>query len=182
MIELSLHILDIIQNSIVAGAKNIHLSIIEDLTDDLLLIEIKDDGTGMDNNEIQKALDPYFTSRTTRKVGLGLPLFKMAAEQCKGSLSIKSGIGKGTTVTASFSHSNIDRQPMGDISGVLCILIGSNPETDFTYEHKTNIGKYKFETGEIRKVLEGMPLNDPKVIKFLKEMIFENIKEIKILP
>ena len=180
MTELSLHILDIIENSVSAGAKNIKLSINEDLTQDLYSIEITDNGKGMNKEEIQNSADPFFTSRTTRKVGLGLPLFKLAAEQSNGSLNIESQPGKGTSVKAVFELSHIDRQPLGDIAGVICMIIKSYPGIDLIYEHKTNYGKYKIDTVEIRKIIEDMPLNDIKIIRFLKEMIIENLVDIKI--
>lgn len=180
MTELSLHILDIIQNSLVAGARMIHLTIIEDLTNDFYSIEIADNGKGMDQNEVKQSEDPYYTSRTTRNVGLGLPLFKQAAQQCNGSFSIQSELGSGSRVMAIFSHQHIDRQPLGDIAGVICLLISSNPNVEFIYEHLTNFGKYTFDTREVREILEKIPFNDPKINKFLKSMILENLKEIKI--
>ena len=180
MTELSLHILDLIQNSIAAGAGMIHLTIIEDVSNDFLSIEIVDDGKGMDPKELKKSEDPFYTSRNTRKVGLGIPLFKQAAELCNGSFSIQSEIGIGTRVSASFSYSHVDRQPMGDITGVIGLLTNANPGLNIKYEHITNAGKYVFDTREVKEILEGMPLNDPNVTKFLKEMIFENLKKINV--
>lgn len=180
MTELSLHILDIIQNSIGAGATMIHLTVIEDITNNFLSIEIVDDGKGMDPKEIKQAEDPFYTSRTTRKVGLGIPLFKQAAVQCNGRFSIQSEIGLGTRISAIFTHAHVDRQPLGDITGVICILTNANPDLDIKYEHITNTGKYVFDTREVKQILEGMPLNDPNVTKFLKDMIFENLKKINI--
>lgn len=180
MTELSLHILDIIQNSIVAGARIVHLTIIEDLGNNFLSIEILDDGKGMDNDELEKADDPYFTSRTTRKVGLGVSLFKHAAHQCNGTFSLQSEVGIGTRVSATFSYNHLDRQPLGDIAGVICLMTNANPGIDFIYEHLTNNGKYIFDTREVKEIMEGIPLNDPKVTKFIKEMIYDNLKKINI--
>ncbi len=180
MTELSLHILDIIENSVAAGAKKISLCITEDITKDLYSIEITDNGKGMSKEEMEKSTDPFFTSRTTRKVGLGLPLFKQAAEQCNGTFDIQSEPGEGTRVEATFSYNHIDRQPLGDIAGVICILIRSNPEINFIYEHKTNSGTYKIDTVELRNILENVPLTDIKITRFIREMIVENLSDIKI--
>jgi anti-sigma regulatory factor (Ser/Thr protein kinase) len=181
MTELSLHILDIVQNSIVAGATLIEIKITEDLRTDKLIIEISDNGKGMDENATKRAVDPYATSRTTRKVGLGLPLFKLAAEQCNGMLQIESKPGVGTKVTTTMQLNHIDRQPMGDISGVITLLVSANPAIDFVYEHITNKGEYVFETKAIKKELDDVPITNREVIKFICEMIQENLKEINIL-
>jgi len=178
MKDLSLHILDIAQNSISAGAANISIRIDENVAKDTFSIEIEDDGCGMDEQTVQKVTDPYFTSRTTRKVGLGLPLFKQNAEMSGGSFIIESQPGKGTIVRAVFGHSHFDRPPLGDIAGVVMILVGSNPQLDFIYLHKTGKGEYEFDTRQIKEILEDMPLNNPAVIRQLKEMIIENLKDL----
>ena len=115
MRELSLHILDIAQNSIKAEAECLRIAVIEDLINDKLTIKIKDDGTGMDADTVKKVVDPFYTTRTTRKVGLGIPLFKLSAEQCGGYFEIKSQLGIGTEITAVFKHSHIDRVPLGNM-------------------------------------------------------------------
>jgi len=148
MEDLSLHILDIAENSISASAKRIEIRIDEDEAKDLLTIEIKDDGKGMDEQTLQKALDPFFTTRTTRKVGLGLSLLAQAARETDGNLVLDSRNGQGTTVKATFRFSHPDRKPMGDIDETLRTLVAGYPGIDFLYEHKRNDSIYRFDTRE----------------------------------
>ena len=148
MEDLSLHILDIAENSISASAKRIEIRIDEDQAQDLLIIEIKDDGKGMDEQALQKVLDPFFTTRKTRKVGLGLSLLAQAARQSNGRIEINSGPGKGTTVKAVFRFSHLDRKPMGDIYETIRTLVAGNPGVNFLYEHKRNGSVYCFDTRE----------------------------------
>jgi signal transduction histidine kinase len=148
MEDLSLHILDIAENSISGSAKRIEIRIEEDPGSDMLTIEIKDDGKGMDEQTLQKAIDPFFTTRTTRRVGLGLPLLAQAARQTDGKIELDSKPGHGTTVKATFSLSHLDRQPMGDIQETIRTLVAGHPEIDFLYEHKTNDSIYRFDTRE----------------------------------
>jgi len=178
MKELSLHILDIVQNSIVAGAKHVHIGIAEDSERDTLSITIGDDGRGMPAEVVQKVLDPYTTSRTTRKVGLGLPLLNDACRSTGGKLHIESAEGKGTTVLATLGLSHIDRQPIGDIAGVVVMLIAANPEIRFTYNHQRGANRFDLDTNEVKEVLDGIPLNSPQVAKMLREMINLNLDEL----
>lgn len=178
MKDLSLHILDIVQNSIVAGANLIQVEIVEDKQQNTFTITISDNGSGMDKETLEKVTDPYFTSRTTRKVGLGLPLFKQNAERTGGHFQLESEPGKGTKVTAVFVHDNLDRPVLGDIAGVMVILAQANPFLDFVYSHQTGNGKYIFDTCEVKEMLEDMPISNPQMSKILKEMIQENLKEI----
>ena len=175
MQTLSDHILDIAQNSIRAQASRVEIDLQENATEDSLVITIKDNGCGMDEATVVKVTDPFFTSRTVRKVGLGIPLFKQNAEATGGTLKIKSKPGKGTTIEANFGLSHWDRPPMGDIAGSIVILVSANPEI---YRHSTEKGKYTFDTNEVKEILEGVPLNDPEIVMALKQMIRENIKEI----
>ena len=179
MKDISLHILDIAQNSVSAGAKNILISIDENISEDTFTIEIDDDGSGMSEEVVAKVSDPYFTSRTTRHVGLGIPLFKQNALMSGGSFHIKSTVGKGTIVTAVFTHSHLDRPPLGDMPGVIMMLCASNLTIDFVYTHRVNKKVYVFDTKEVNEILEGMPINDPAVLRELKQMIRENLKELK---
>ena len=151
MEDLSLHILDIAENSISASAKRIEIRICEDQAEDLLTIEIKDDGRGMDEQALQKALDPFFTTRTTRKVGLGLSLLAQAARQSDGRIELSSGPDKGTVVKAVFRFSHIDRKPIGDIYETIRTLVAGHPGVDFLYEHKKNGSVYCFDTRETGK-------------------------------
>jgi hypothetical protein len=178
MTELSLHILDIVQNSISAKADTVTISISEEIQTNKLTIEITDNGTGMTPETAQKALDPYFTSRTTRKVGMGLPLLKQAAEQCNGTLTITSEINKGTTIHSSFELNHFDRQPLGDIAGVLTILMISNPKLHLIYNHSTNQGTYTFDSNEIYEILEDISVANPKVKKYICEIINNNLTNL----
>ena len=178
MVELSLHILDIAQNSIVAGAKMLGITIVEDIESDLLSIEISDDGRGMKPEVLAGVIDPYTTSRTTRKVGLGLPLLNDACKSTGGRLTIESELGKGTTVVATLGLSHIDRQPLGDIAGVLVLLITANPLIRFIYTHKRNGNAYEIDTLDVIEILDGIPINSPQVGKMLKEMINSNLDEL----
>jgi len=148
MEDLSLHILDVAENSISGSAKRIEIRINEDQEKDVLTIEIKDDGKGMDEQMRRKALDPFFTTRTTRRVGLGLPLLAQAARETGGTIELDSKPGRGTTVKATFCYSHPDRKPMGDIHETIRTLVVGHPEIDFLYEHKKNGSVYRFDTRE----------------------------------
>jgi anti-sigma regulatory factor (Ser/Thr protein kinase) len=180
MTELALHIMDIMQNSIMANANRIELRIYENLSEDMLLIEIIDNGYGMDSTAINMSIDPFFTTRTTRKVGMGLPLFKQAAEQCQGSFHIESEPGVGTRLVVTMKRSHVDRQPMGDLPGVMSLIVASNPDIDFVYKHTTEEGEFIFDTKKIKQILEDISITDPKVLRFIREMIRENLAEISM--
>lgn len=155
MEDLSLHILDIVENSIEAKASRVEIKVIEDMRKDLLTIEIKDNGQGMDEKTLKRVFDPFYTTRTARKVGLGLALFVQATRESGGDIEIKSKIGKGTRVKATFQYSHIDRKPLGDIEKTLTTLIAGNPEVDFVYEHQRGNQKFCLDTKEM-KVKTGM--------------------------
>ena len=180
MKDISLHILDIIQNSIVAGATVVEISINEYGENDRLTLEIMDNGTGMSQDMVGKVTDPYTTSRTTRKVGLGIPLLKQNAERSGGSLKIESELGKGTRLVANFIQSNIDCLPLGDIASVIALTVSGNPSVDFVYNHKKNGNLYTFNTVEIKEILSDISISDPSVSKYLREMIQTNLEEIQI--
>ncbi len=179
MEDLSLHILDIAENSIRAGANKIQIKIIEDIKKNLLLIEIADNGRGMDEDAIKIAFDPFFTTKTTRRVGLGVPLLAQAARESNGNISIVSKKGTGTTITADFQHNHIDRKPLGDIEKTLIVLIASSPGVDFVFEHRRNEHTYRLDTAEIKRHLEGIPINSPKAIKFIKDGISKWLNDTK---
>ena len=178
MNTLSLNILDIVQNSIRAEAGIITIEIRESESDDRYLITITDNGNGIPPDILENVTDPFVTTRTRRRMGLGLPLLKHHAELTGGGLKITSESGKGTEVEALFSNNHIDRQPMGDISGVLLILIAANPEINFIYSHCTDSGEYLFNTSEVKAYLEADTLNDRALLADIKIMINENLKEI----
>ena len=154
MEDLSLHILDIVENSIGAKASRIEIKVVEDIRKDLLTIEIKDNGQGIDEKTVEKVLDPFFTTRTTRKVGLGLPLLSQAARESGGDLQIESKVGRGTRVKATFGYSHIDRKPLGNMEATLTTLIAGNPNIDFIYKHKKDGLEYRLDTKEIRARIE----------------------------
>lgn len=179
MKELSLHIMDLVQNAISAKASRIEISIMESPDTDSLEIDITDNGTGMPEDVLRKVTDPFFTSRTTRNVGLGIPLFKQHAEQCNGKLEITSHEGIGTKLRSSMQLGHIDRQPMGDIAGVLVLLLSANPDIRFIYSHQTKSGKYVLDTAEIKNILGTSSVNQPDILHFIKDMIRENLADIK---
>lgn len=178
MKDISLHIIDIFQNSVQAKAKNIELNIVEDSAKDFLKIEIKDDGIGMTEEMRLKVVDPFFTTRTTRKVGLGIPLLKQNAELTGGFLKISSQIGKGTTLLVEFKHSHIDRQPIGDLAGAVVLTATSYPSIRFVYNHTVDARNYHFDTNEVNEILDGISIQSPEIVLMLKEMIASNLEEI----
>ena len=167
MRELSLNILDIAQNSLSAGAGLVTLTVDEDSGADSLTLRVEDDGRGMDADTLQRVRDPFYTTRTTRKVGMGIPLFRMAAEVTGGSLDIVSEPGKGTAVTASFSLSHIDRMPLGDMAGTVTALIRLNPGVDFVYRHTVDGRSFEMDTRELRAQLGDVPLSEPDVMEWI---------------
>ncbi|MFZ5965945.1 MAG: ATP-binding protein [Bacillota bacterium] len=179
MNELSLHILDIVQNSISANATWIEITITEDEEKDLLLICIEDNGKGMTIDFLNKVTDPFVTSRNTRKVGLGISLFKAAAEQCDGSFNIESQLGQGTKVTAKFKRSHIDRAPLGNIADTMITIIMSNAAIDYKYSHTYNDKVFVFNTQEIRNILGDVPLDNLDVIDWIKNHFQEGIHDLK---
>jgi hypothetical protein len=179
MKDLALHILDILQNSVTAGATLVKLQIDEVPEKNQYLVKFSDNGKGMDAEMVQHVTDPFFTTRTTRKVGLGLPLLKQNAERTGGSMTIHSEPGKGTEVEVIFGFSNIDRLPTGDIAGTLALTVSSYPAIEFIYTHHTPEGTFIFDTLEIKESLGDLPINNPLVIAFMKDLISDNLKEIK---
>ncbi len=179
MQDLSLHILDIVENSLTAGASRIEIRIIEDLKKDRMTLEIVDDGCGMDEKMAARVLDPFFTTKNTRRVGLGLPFLKEACRESNGELSLDSRPGKGTTVRASFQHSHIDRKPLGDIGETLVTLIAGHPEVDLLYEHRKNVASFVLDTREIKQGLGSVPLNTSQVLSALRGHIRAGLQELE---
>lgn len=173
MRELSLNILDIAQNSIAAGAALVTIEVAEDSAADLLTIRIEDDGRGMTAEQVAQVSDPFYTTRTTRKVGMGIPLFRMAAEQAGGSLTIASEPGKGTCVRAAFILSSIDRMPLGDMVGTISALIRLNAHMDFLYIRRRDDRMEELDTRQLRQVLEGVPLDTPEVMQWVEGALQE---------
>ena len=178
MNEISLHILDILQNSIHAGASLITVIIRYDQAAGTLSISIEDDGCGMDEAYLEKVTNPFVTGRTTRRVGLGIPLFKAGAEGCGGSFEIKSQKGRGTLVSAVFITGNIDCPPLGNMTDTLVSQVISHQNVDFIYKFITNAGEMNFDTREIKGALAGVPLDAPEIISWMRQSINEEINEI----
>lgn len=168
MQDLSLHILDVVENSIDAGAGNVEIAIREDRVKDRLTVEIADDGCGMDEAELKQATDPFYTTRQTRRVGLGLALFEQAARAAGGEMRVASQPGVGTTVTATFQRSHIDRKPLGDITGTLLTLIVAHPGVEFTYIHQDEESEVSFNTKEIKAQLGSLPLSSPEGLSVVR--------------
>jgi signal transduction histidine kinase len=174
MPELSLNILDVAQNSVSAGAGLTSISIRADTAADRLTIAISDDGRGMPPEQAARVTDPFFTTRTTRRVGLGIPFFKMAAELTGGSFDIRSEPGVGTTTRAVFGLSHIDRMPLGDIAQTFVSLVGANPHLDFVLSYRVDDCSFVADTREFRAVLEDISLDAPEVLDFIVGYIGEN--------
>ncbi|MGD9994359.1 MAG: sensor histidine kinase [Salinivirgaceae bacterium] len=172
------HILDIVQNSIRAQATQISIELSESLINNNYKLVISDNGLGMDAETCKKVSDPFYTSRTTRKVGLGIPLLKQNAEQSGGGFSLKSEPGKGTEIGATFVLNHIDRLPVGDIVGTYLLLFAANPAIEFTVTHKTDSGNLTFDTREAKQMLGDIPLSTSEVRKFLKEWFVANMQAI----
>jgi len=178
MRELSLHILDVLENALAAGATCVDLTIEQDAATDRMTITIRDDGRGMDEEQLERIYDPFFTTRTTRHVGLGIPLFKAAAERCDGSLTVTSQPGQGTTLRADFQHSHIDRAPLGNIEGTLLAFILSGA-CDLHYAHLIGEETFEFHTADIRAELGDIPLTHSAVRNWLQEFITEGETELR---
>jgi hypothetical protein len=179
MKDLSLHILDVLLNSAEASAKRVELEIKEDLKKDFFSIKIEDNGKGMDNKQALRVCDPFYTTRYTRKVGLGLPLLKMKTEECEGFLEIKSCKNKGTKVYAEFKHSHWDRPPLGDIASSICsFLLWEEPIT-IIYTHYYNNKRFCFNSDEFEKKIAPVSIKNIKILKWIKNYINSGIKNIK---
>lgn len=183
MKELSLNILDITENSV--KAKATLTEILLDETEETVTLTIRDDGCGMPEEIVRGVTDPFYTTRTTRKVGLGLPLLKLQAEQTGGSMTIRSkqaefeGDTHGTTVTAVFYKNHIDATPLGDVTATLTTLIQGHPDTDFLFCHKKGESEVGLDTRQLREILEGVPLNTYEVIRWTEEYLREQYAEFK---
>jgi anti-sigma regulatory factor (Ser/Thr protein kinase) len=191
MRELSMHILDMLENALEAGATQVELSIVEDLEADRLEIVVHDNGRGMDAATAGQALDPFFTTRTTRHVGLGLPLFAAAAKRCDGDLTLESAPGQGTTVRTTFRYSHLDRAPLGNMTDtLLAFLIGfptgqphgvaptNRAAPRFTYRHQVEGRAFELDTAAIQAELGEIPLSHPRVREWLHDYIAEGEAEL----
>jgi hypothetical protein len=179
MKTISDHILDIIQNSIRAGATLIEIMVEENKINDICILQISDNGCGMDKRMLEQATDPFFTTRKTRKVGLGLSLLKQNAEAANGKFNIISEVNKGTTVKAIFQYSNIDRPEPGDIWNTLFLTMLGNENLELIYEHKTNKGAFRFSSNEIKSNVEGVSMQQTEIRTAIIDFIKNNIKDIQ---
>lgn len=178
MTEISLNILDVAENSIRAEASLVEISVEVDVDTNRMIVVIKDDGCGMSPEQTSRVEDPFFTTRTTRKVGLGIPFFKMAALGTGGDFSITSRVNEGTLVRAEFVLDHIDRMPLGDISGTIYTLIHFHPDTDFCYRYRYNDREFVLDTRQMRKILGGIPLDTPEVAEYIREYLTENKADV----
>lgn len=178
MRELSLNVLDIAQNSISANASLIEIELKENADENKLLIGIYDNGKGMTKKQLEAVRDPFFTTRTTRKVGMGIPLFKMAAEMTGGHLEIESEVGVGTRVKAFFNTDHLDFIPIGDMASTMVMLITMNEHIDFLYTRSLGKKSFTLDTRVLREILEGVPFSEPSISAWLKDYINENTKHI----
>lgn len=178
MKEIALHILDIAENCIAAGGKRVIISIVDEPLTDIQTIRIEDNGKGMSEEEIKRTSDPFYTSRTTRRVGLGIPLFRQHAEMTGGELRIQSEKGFGTTVEATFHKGHADRQPMGDLEGSWVLLATSNPAIEWEMVIQTGKGHFSISTSEIRQELGLDVIRGTEITSALKRMIRNNLDEL----
>jgi hypothetical protein len=179
MRELSLHLLDIAENSVAAGARDVTITVWENLVGDRLYLAVQDNGKGMDAELAKKVMDPFVTSRTTRKVGLGLPLLKEAAEFCNGYLRIQSCPGEGTLVEVEFQHSHIDRMPLGDLPGTYLTLLVSSPEIHWIFKYQVDDQTFIFDDAPVKAELEGVSLSEPGILAFLREMLTSGVASVQ---
>ncbi|MDR0991642.1 MAG: ATP-binding protein [Ruminococcus sp.] len=177
MNEIALNILDVAENSVSADSSLIEIDVEADSEADTLTVKIVDNGRGMSAETVKNVTDPFYTTRTTRRVGMGTSLFKMAAEQTGGSFEIISKVGEGTSVTAVFKLSSIDRMPLGDITETVRTLVTMNAGIDWIYRFKNDSADFTLDTREMKEVLDGVPLSDPDVSMYIKEMLTENHAE-----
>lgn len=186
MREIALHLLDIAENSVAAQAKTITIFVDQNLPNDRLLAKVEDDGRGMDETTMARVVDPFYTSRTTRKVGLGIPLLKAAAEACNGYLVIRSTLGAGTCLEVAFQNSHIDRMPLGDLSSTFLTLLIAYPQIRwlFTYQchGKESRGGSEFSVDSMNIVneLAGIPLTEPTVLNFLRNYLDEGVGQVAL--
>lgn len=173
-----MHILDVVQNSLAAQAREVEIRIQEDLQKDRLTMEVKDNGRGIPREMAGRVTDPFFTSRNTREVGLGLSLLKEAAERCGGHLEVHSREGSGTRIMACFQLDHFDRAPLGDMGETLAVLISANPDVDFLYEHRVDDQMYRLDTRDMREILGPIGLDDSPVHHFIRQDIQQGLKKI----
>lgn len=175
MEDISLHILDVAENSVRAEAALIEVILVRDADRDLLHVQVNDDGKGMDAETLARVRDPFFTTKH-KKTGLGIPLLTQTAEQTGGRLTIDSAPGKGTRLSATFGWSHMDRPPVGNMAETVLTLIAGHPDRDYIYEERDGERSFRFDTREIRTDLEGVPISEPAVLQAIRDLLTENIR------
>ncbi len=178
MRELALHLLDIAENSVSAHAGTIMISVEENHADDVLRMVVEDDGAGMDAEMVSRVTDPFVTSRTTRKVGLGIPLLKAAAEACSGCLTIHSTVGKGTRVEVMFQHSHIDRMPLGNVVDTLITLVVGSPQVHWIFRYIVDGQMFEFDDQPFKDELGDLPMTEPAILAFLREHLRDGVNSV----
>lgn len=177
MREISLNILDVAENSLKAGADTVEIDVAFSERENTLTVIVSDNGCGMTKEQVKNVTDPFYTTRTTRKVGLGVPLFKMAAEMSGGSFEISSVLGKGTTLTAVFKTDSVDFVPLGDIASTVELLCVSNPKVNIVFKEHGNNDSFTFESRKIREILGDVPMESPEVREWMREYLTENTEK-----
>lgn len=185
MREIALHLLDIAENSAAAESRHVFMEVHEDLQRDLLVARVTDDGRGMDAETAQNVQDPFYTTRITRNVGLGIPLLKLAAEMADGRFSLQSEPGKGTRLEAEFCHSHIDRMPLGDLSSTFLTALISHPTIHWIFVYQVtdvngNHSDFRFDDAELKSELGDLSLTEPEVLAFVRGMIEEGIETLAL--
>ncbi len=175
--DFSLHIMDVVENGLEAGADLIRITIIEDREANRMEVAISDNGCGIPEKNLPEILDPFYTTRTTRRVGLGLGLFRETSRRCGGDLEVRSVVGEGTEIIATFKMDHIDLPPLGDMAGTMAALMAGAGDSDFVYVHTVDGNRFELDTRQIKIELEGVPVNHPKVIRYITRMIREFLAE-----
>ncbi len=178
MRELALHLLDIAENSVSAKADTIRISVEEDHVTDRLRMSVADNGAGMTPEMVERVTDPFVTSRTTRKVGLGIPLLKAAAEGCDGGLTIQSALGQGTCVAVEFQLSHIDRMPLGSLASTILTLVVGSPEVHWIFTYTVDGQIFEFDDQPVKETLAGLPLSEPAVLAYLRDCLETGIASV----
>lgn len=179
MEDLAQHILDIAVNSLEAGASGIEISVREDTAQNLMEFMIQDDGRGIKDDELQKVLDPFYTTKKQKRIGLGVPLLNEAVQRCGGTLEIRALPRRGTIVRAAFPHDHLDRPPLGDIAGTLITLVAGHDALYLKYTYQYNGKAFSFNTKEFRAHLGSVSLQTPEVLVFLESYLNNNISDLR---
>jgi anti-sigma regulatory factor (Ser/Thr protein kinase) len=177
--DLCFHLVDLVQNSVAAGARTIRLDIRESVTPGLLELEVTDDGHGMDRPTLRQVQDPFFTSKSFKKVGLGIPLLKASAQACGGDFRISSRPGRGTRVRARLQKSHVDCPPLGDLESTLLSMLASLEEVDLRFSYRSERGEFSLASDDIRAQAGGLHFSQPEVYRFLKDYIHEGMGPLR---